>query len=242
MGGGLNYSNFIESPQKVTGLSNIIKISSGFSHSLALDNNGLVYSWGNNHFGTVSPGLPEYVGVPYRLPPLENILSVSAALHYSLALDASGSVWCWGSLNQNIPIPPTKFSSLSDIVWIGATDIFALALDDMGNLFWWQSPGNSAWDNPLPYEPTLFTFDKKILSVSAGFEHALFQADDMHLYGFGKTADYKLGLDAGKELLDIPLRMFPLLPPGIKSFVAGKTFSAFEDSKDRIILFGLQPI
>lgn len=54
-------------PVKVSGLSNIVEISSGFSHSLALDKDGTVWAWGLNCEGQLGDGTVLYEETPVQV-------------------------------------------------------------------------------------------------------------------------------------------------------------------------------
>ena len=89
-----------------TSLSSPVLISAGSQYALAVDNNGLVWSWGANQLGQL--GLGSWSPGDYRIspvqvvnnsagsPPLSNIVQISSAYTNSLALDSSGNIWAWG--------------------------------------------------------------------------------------------------------------------------------------------------
>jgi len=75
VGSGLNLGQVTPPP----GLSNVVAISAGVNHSLALKNDGTVVAWGNNYYGQISvPG------------DLTNVVAISAGSYHSLALRRTG--------------------------------------------------------------------------------------------------------------------------------------------------------
>jgi YVTN family beta-propeller protein len=67
------------------GLSNIVRIAAGYTHALALRNNGTVVAWGDNTFGET------------QIPPIvSNVVAVAAGNHLSLALKDDGTAVQWG--------------------------------------------------------------------------------------------------------------------------------------------------
>ena len=89
-------------------LSNVVAISAGFNHSLALRADGSVVVWGDtsNGEGNIPPSASS------------GVVAISAGGFYSLALKADGSVvaWGWNGLDQtNIPA-----SASSGVVGISA--------------------------------------------------------------------------------------------------------------------------
>jgi alpha-tubulin suppressor-like RCC1 family protein/plastocyanin len=84
------------------------QVSAGNNHTLALDKNGNVWSWGSNtsgQLGNTDSGTSDPQLTPVRVMTgeqnasgnyLENIIAVSAGNNFSLALDSRGNVWSWG--------------------------------------------------------------------------------------------------------------------------------------------------
>ena len=96
-GGGPGEKSTI--PVQVVDLTNIKSMAGGEGHSLALDDNGRVYSWGWNSFGQLGIGSEiQESSTPILIESLDNIIAVSADTRYSLALRNDGTVWFWGSL------------------------------------------------------------------------------------------------------------------------------------------------
>ena len=51
----------------ISNLTNIIQISSGYTHSLALNNNGQVYAFGNNFAGQLGLGDKKDRNIPIKV-------------------------------------------------------------------------------------------------------------------------------------------------------------------------------
>ena len=83
-------------------LSHIIAISAGEGHSMALDVNGYVYTWGDNTYGQLGDGNNTDSTTPVRVVgedgvgDMENIVAISAGYWHSLAIDDEGVIWTWG--------------------------------------------------------------------------------------------------------------------------------------------------
>ncbi|MGB7745826.1 MAG: Ig-like domain-containing protein [Verrucomicrobiia bacterium] len=81
----------------VEGLANVVGIAAGDSHSLALDNNGNVWAWGNDDWGQLGDeGFAGYSDFPIQIPAFSNMVSVAAGSDASVAMDADGNLWQWG--------------------------------------------------------------------------------------------------------------------------------------------------
>ena len=75
----------------VPGLSSIVMVAAGYSHSLALDSSGKVYAWGDNSQGQC--GVSGTVVQPTLVAGLPGIVAVAASGDYSLVLAQDGSIW-----------------------------------------------------------------------------------------------------------------------------------------------------
>jgi len=126
--GDANYPNNALTPVKVHGgemetthLEDIIAISAGEQHSMALDSNGFVYTWGDNAYrsgggkGKLGIGNEDvsHIDTPVKVLKgeqqssyyLENIVAISAGWDHSMALEdfnsfdpnSQGRVYTWGN-------------------------------------------------------------------------------------------------------------------------------------------------
>jgi len=103
-----------------SGLTNVIAISAGTYHSLALKIDGSVIAWGTNNYGQCN--------VPSNLT---NAIAISAGVYHSVALKNDGTVVAWGRNNQgqcNVP------STLSNVVSISAGFYTTAALTTNGTV------------------------------------------------------------------------------------------------------------
>lgn len=242
LGLGESEPQSVHLPKLIPSLTSVKQIAAGLSHGVALTTDGSVYAWGKNNFGQVSLMIEGNVKTPYLIQPLKNIKSVSAAIGYTVALDTYGSVWQWGSNSSKAKAPLKKLDGLQNIVWVGATDPFSLALNDQGELYWWTSPTSYTQSATAPPLPAKYPIDKKIIEVSAGVNHALFKTVDGTLYGFGENYAFQLGAltSTWGELWNpnIPIIMNIGKLSSVKSFIAGRDFSAILTKTNRFYLLG----
>jgi alpha-tubulin suppressor-like RCC1 family protein len=97
-------------PRPVRHLTDVVAISVGGMHSLALKRDGTVWVWGNDNncllgLGQCSPTHLDrnyYVSesVPTQVPGLRRIVAVVAGENHDLALARDGRVWTWGNNAQ----------------------------------------------------------------------------------------------------------------------------------------------
>jgi alpha-tubulin suppressor-like RCC1 family protein len=152
--GGNYYGQAVVPP----GSSNIVAVSAGYAHNLALRTDGTAFGWGNNDSGQSS--------VP---PTLSNLLSVAASRNHSLALRSDGTVAAWGdnSFGQtNVP------AGLSNVVAIAGGRSQSVALRRDGTLVVWGDKFNTFGQTNVPAGLT------NIVAISCGDTHNLALRND----------------------------------------------------------------
>lgn len=143
-------------------LTNIVSLSAGYMHSLAVDSSGRVWAWGDRTSGQLGGGVNSSTSSFATLvravdggPTLSNIAMVAAGGNHSLALDKSGNVYSWGLATsgelgdgpnrsagngRNLPAPvagATGILSLNSVVAIAAGHNGSTALRSDGTLMGW---------------------------------------------------------------------------------------------------------
>ena len=134
----------------------IVKIAAGQGHSLALTDDGMVYTWGRNDTGQLGNNATTNVMLPVTVTvtgtPMSNktIVEIASGARHSLAIDSSGKVYAWGhngsgQLGNNLTVnaltpvavqaPADKnIIQVSGSGWLGASSS-ALASD--GTVYSW---------------------------------------------------------------------------------------------------------
>lgn len=97
-------------PDYVVSLTNIIKIECGNEHAIALNNNNIVYTWGNNLFGQLGYTGPN-TGTPLIPPGITsfNKTDITAGRFHSI-IQTSASTYLAAGLNQFGQLHPTAFA------------------------------------------------------------------------------------------------------------------------------------
>jgi alpha-tubulin suppressor-like RCC1 family protein/regulator of replication initiation timing len=75
-----------------------VKVAASSTHTLALTNEGVVYSWGRNQFGQLGFGDTKDQTFPKKVEPSVNakFKDVAAGYFHSVALSDDGVIWSWG--------------------------------------------------------------------------------------------------------------------------------------------------
>lgn len=86
----------VNTPQMVEGLMDIVSIAAGYSHSLAVDFNGQIYSWGSNGRGQLGNGKTVDSNTPQTVSAVKKAVQVSAGYETSMAFTEDGKLYTWG--------------------------------------------------------------------------------------------------------------------------------------------------
>lgn len=133
------------SPELVLGLSNVVAIDAGSTHSLALLDDGSVMAWGRNEFGMLGNGSRIDSPVPVRVHGVDSAISIAAGTIHSLALLHDGSVMAWGEnssqgLGDGTRVDrdrPVRVLGLRNVESIGAGFGYSLAVVADGTMRAW---------------------------------------------------------------------------------------------------------
>lgn len=103
-------------------------IASGGFHSLALEPDGTLWTWGSNTYGQLGDGTTMAKNRPVRIG--SDYVAISAGAAYSLALKKDSTLWAWGS-NSYGELGDGTFINKSTPVLIGS-DFTRIATGGMG--------------------------------------------------------------------------------------------------------------
>ena len=222
-----------------TGVRQFTQISVGFGHSLALDADGNLYSWGRNDCGQLGYGTtddnshatPSKVNLPTGVTKFTRI---SAGTDYSLALGTDGNLYSWGETVYNAlgrtptsttpanqPGKVTMPAGVKQFTQISAGYTHSLALGSDGNLYsWGNNTSSQLGRNPTstmpanqPGKVTMPTGVKQFTQISAGNGYSLAMGSDGNLYSWGDNTNGQLGRNPGAAKDGTPGKV--AMPAGI---------------------------
>ena len=157
-------------PVKVAALEGvkITQVACGWRHTLAVDDGGILHTWGWNKYGQLGfPDLQDQV-YPKRMDSLNTVKLVAGGWHHTLAVDSAGKLFSFGwnkfgqlglGHNEDVSSPEhvDAFGGES-IVLVSSGWRHNLAVTDRGRLFSWgrgvdgQLGLSSAEDKNYPTE------------------------------------------------------------------------------------------
>lgn len=200
-------------PTKVPNLpSDVISVSAGHYHSLAVTSQGRLWAWGRNHefqLGRDPLSLRQSWNEPKRVHGLEKVMVKAsfASGVVSAAIGDDGSLWVWGKSKRG------QLGLGKDVTEaVKPSRVDALA-------------------------------GEKIVQVSFGWGHALARTEDGKLFGWGYSADGRLGKIGGMVEMS-PLESTVSMsaneiqgPSSAKEVAEKRVLEGMEKEKDMPILW-----
>lgn len=192
------------SPIQVGSAGTWVAVSCGRGHTLGLQANGTVYSWGDNTAGQLGTG-----NLTAQLSPLavrtlsNNWIQISTGNNHTLALKSDGTIWGWGANNSgqlgngstSAKSTPTQIGTASDWVAVSAGTSFSLGLRADGTIWSWgsNSSGQLGNSSATPTVPVQIGTNTTWKSISAGNAHSLALRNDGTMWGWGYNGNGHLG-------------------------------------------------
>lgn len=237
-------------PGPVSVLTDVVAISAGDSHNLALRNDGTVWAWGRNVEGQIGDASNDTAEVPVQVTGgFDRVVRIDAGGYHSAAVDTNGDVWMWGSgaegklgnggvSDSNVPVHVDGLTvEISDI---DAGGRHTLALDSDGGMWAWGANDSSqigvlvAGDHLVPVSvDNGGTADA--VAVSAGYEHSIAMDADGQFWGWGMGYYGELGMDI--HLFQSTPELNPTLS-GVMEIDAGSNATVVLCDDGRLLSFG----
>ncbi len=186
--------------------TNWVLVAAGHDFTLALKNDGTLWSWGSNFDGQLGYGIKTVpITEPYKVGNDNDWVGIAAGLTHAMALKSNGTLWAFGG---NVagqlgvgggPDRPqvTQVGTDNNWIMVSAGMYHTLALKSNGTLWTWGFNGNGELglgDNIDRYVPTQVGSDKTWLVAISGGVHNLAVKTDGTLWSWGDNNSGQLGL------------------------------------------------
>lgn len=250
-------------------LNDIVSVSAGTTHSLALKADGTVWAWGSNQWGELGNGEsggssadPVQVKSPDGLGYLTDVKAIAAgASWYSLALKNDGTVWTWGYNGYGVRgtgigtstitdgssklLTPTQVKTsggLTSIIAIAAGGNHSLGLKSDGNVFAWGQNNNGQigigcflYNCSIALQP--WQVISNVVSIAAGDRHSLAVKTDGSVWGWGTTSEGQLASVSNTFGVQAKPVQIPGIE-GIRSVSSKDYFSAALSESGKVFVWG----
>uniref|UniRef100_A0A3Q1BBT6 HECT-type E3 ubiquitin transferase n=1 Tax=Amphiprion ocellaris TaxID=80972 RepID=A0A3Q1BBT6_AMPOC len=170
----------------------VIQVACGSrdAQTLALTDEGLVFSWGDGDFGKLGRGGSEGCNIPQNIERLngQGVCQIECGAQFSLALTKSGVVWTWGKgdyfrLGHGTDVHVRKPQMVEGlrgkkIVHVAVGALHCLAVTDTGQVYAWGDNDHGQQGNgttTVNRKPTLVQGleGQKITRVACGSSHSV---------------------------------------------------------------------
>ncbi len=140
-----NWTRMIPAPSPVVGLTDVVSISAGGSHTCALLSTHTIKCWGDDWVGEIGDGEHGWRLTPVQVKGITNAVQVSTGGFHTCALLSGGTVDCWGfNLVGQLGIGswtdsgvPVAVAGLKGVVSISSGGFHTCALLDSGAIECW---------------------------------------------------------------------------------------------------------
>jgi alpha-tubulin suppressor-like RCC1 family protein len=224
-------------PVAVSGLSGVVAVAAGVSHSLALLSDGTVMAWGGNSDGQLGDGTTKGSDAPVVVSGLSGVTAIAAGSDYSLALLSDGTVMAWGgnesgqlgdgsTKRSDVPVAVSGLSGVSAIA-AATGGSHSLALLNSGTVMAWGADGEgqlgdgSTEGSDVPVEVSGLT---GVTAIAAGEASSLALLSDGAIMSWGTNGGGQLGV-GGRESIEFPHEML-----------------AYSDVPVRVCAVGVEPV
>ncbi|MGO8674153.1 MAG: PKD domain-containing protein, partial [Capsulimonadaceae bacterium] len=189
-------------------LTGVTTIAGGSAHTLAIQTNGTLWSWGDNQYGQLGIGTTTDADSPVQVSQSTGLTEPSAVaggLNHSLAIQ-SGAVWAWGwnlygqiGNNSTASVSvPTSVSGLSNVTGIAAGDDHSLGVESNGSVWAWGAneygqlglPAENPVESKVPVQVSGLT---GVTAVAGGSGHSVGLRSDGTVQAWGLNTSGQLG-------------------------------------------------
>ena len=179
--------------KKVYGASAVTaNIAGGEMHTMAIKNDGTLWSWGDDQRGRLGNGAEGAQSSPFKI--MDNVISVSSGDYFAAAIKKDGTLWTWGHNGWGQLGDGTKADKNSPIkvmdnvasVSVGNGHILALKKD--GTLWaWGYNACGQVGDNTKENKSIPVKIMDNVTFIAAGTDYSAAIKGDGSLWTWGRN-------------------------------------------------------
>ncbi|MFD3659781.1 RCC1 domain-containing protein [Streptomyces sp. NPDC058659] len=224
LGTGQDTTNPYRIPIPVQSLDKIKDVGAGCDFSVALRQDGTVWTWGSFANGRLGTGSAANRETPQKVPDVENVEAIAVGCDHVLALTADNTIKAWGRNaegqlgNDSVTDAPkpVDVAYLDAVARIFATSTSSFAVLDDGSVTGWgKNTDRQLGDGTNANRTTPVVLDglKGVQDIAGGADFTLAALDDGSVIGWGANAAAQLG-DGSTTAPASPPGTTVALPPG----------------------------
>src|SRR5437868_1093097 len=197
------------------------RIIVGGNHSIILNNDGQIYTYGHNNKGQLGLGDNIKRNIPTLMPNIRNLIAITGGGLHSIILNDKGQIYTFGYNDygrlglgdydrRNIP---TLINNIYNIIAISVGGLHSMILNERGQIYTFGDNGcgqlglgdNASKHNTNRNTPTLIPNISNIIAITAGGLHSMILNERGQIYTFGDNDCGQLGLgdNASKHITKI---------------------------------------
>ena len=202
LGNNMKDNKIHDVPVQIVKDKKFVKIAAGNLYSMAIDEEGNLWTCGYNRYGQLGDGTNINKSSFVKISMETKFAQISAGNYHCLAIDVNGNLWSWGQNNvaqlgdetridKNSPVQVISGTYFKDI---SAGESHSLAIDSEGNLWGWgdSSYGQAGVENGIR-SPGKIKEETKFVEISAGRKYSLAIDSEGKLWAAGYNYFGQLG-------------------------------------------------
>ncbi|HEV3232011.1 MAG TPA: fibronectin type III domain-containing protein, partial [Candidatus Dormibacteraeota bacterium] len=230
LGNGTASTTPTTTPTQVTGLTNVVRVSSGwYFHELALKSDGTLWAWGLNRRGQLGDGTTTNRSTPVQTTAtgFSNIVAIATGSEFSLAMTSDGKGWSWGSENYGAlgytggGGTPTQIPNLSTISGLATGEYHSLSLNADATASAWGMNANGELGNSSNFgttadndTPTVIAGLSSLSALAGGDFHSLGLKQNGTLWAWGRDDSGQLGSTGPNTYTPVQVPGLTVAQPG----------------------------
>ncbi|WEK54130.1 MAG: S-layer homology domain-containing protein [Candidatus Cohnella colombiensis] len=201
--------------------ASVTSVAVGGRHSIALKNDGTVWTWGYNSNGQLGDGTMTDRSTPVHVTGVNGIIAISGGDEYTVALKNDGTVWTWG-LNTSGQLgdgttsnrsAPVQVLGLKGIIAIAGGSTHTTALKDDGTVWAWGTGYLGDGAVSVRTTPVQVSGLSRITAIACSRFHTIALKDDGTVWFWGQVIfNYNRG--------DMYESSLPVKVPGLNGLTA----------------------
>ena len=212
-------------------LTDVIAVTGGGVHTLALKSDETVNGWGWNNEGQLGIGTFSAANLtPVQVSGLTNVKAIAGGSRHTIALKIDGvssldsTVFTWGDNSRGQlgdgtttkSSTPAQVSGLTDVVAIAGGDNHTIALKNDGTVWTWgsnfagQLGDGTAIDRLTPVQvvdPGGIGLLTDIVAIAGGWAHTIALKGDGTVFTWGRNLEGQLGIGASPNASTTPVQV-----------------------------------